>query len=75
MNDKELIKKLGGPSKVARELGFLGKRGVCRVCMWQKRGAIPASVKLKHMSYFAAAGAAGFDGFPLSEDSRKERQP
>ena len=51
MTDEELIKFLGGPSAVARHLGFTGKKGVTRVCMWAKRG-IPAKVKLENLGYF-----------------------
>lgn len=51
MNDKELIKSLGGPTKVARHLGFEGKKGSCRVAMWMKRG-IPPRIRLENLGYF-----------------------
>ena len=53
MDGKAIIRKLGGPAKVAKDLGFEGKRGVARVCMWQKRG-IPSKILLDHFSYFFA---------------------
>lgn len=53
MDGKTLIKRLGGPTKVARDLGLDGKRGVSRVCMWQRRG-IPSKVLLEHLEYFFA---------------------
>lgn len=46
MNSKELIEKLGGPTKVAGYLG-LGKYGAQRVANWVKRG-IPYEIQLKH---------------------------
>ena len=51
MYGKGLIKQLGGPTKVARDLGLTGKKGVSRVCMWQKRG-IPRKYLLEHFGYF-----------------------
>ena len=52
MNDSELIKKLGGPAKLAARLGY-NKRtgGVQRVYNWISRG-IPSSVKVKHPELF-----------------------
>lgn len=46
MNSKELIEKLGGPTKVAVYLG-LGKCGTQRVSNWVRRG-IPYEIQLKH---------------------------
>lgn len=51
MNDKELIQALGGPTTVAKKLGLEGKKGVCRVSNWMRRG-IPAKVKLDHLGIF-----------------------
>lgn len=51
MTDKEIIRSLGGPTAVAKKLGLEGKKGVCRVVMWQRRG-IPAKVRLEHLGYF-----------------------
>ena len=51
MNDKELIKALGGARKVAEHLGYEGKKGACRVGMWMKRG-IPPRVRLENLGYF-----------------------
>lgn len=51
MNDKELIQALGGPTTVAKKLGLEGKKGVCRVANWMRRG-IPAQVKLDHLGIF-----------------------
>jgi hypothetical protein len=46
-----LITRLGGPAKVARDLGFSLKSGVQRVHNWRTRG-IPAGVLLAHAAYF-----------------------
>ncbi len=46
MTDAELIRSLGGPSAVARLLGF-SKSGPQRVQNWLTRG-IPARIKLEH---------------------------
>lgn len=51
MKDKDLIRSLGGPTKVARLLGYEGAKGVARVAMWTRRG-IPAKVKLEHIGLF-----------------------
>ena len=50
MNDKDLILELGGPTKVARMLGY-GKYGHQRVANWMTRG-IPAAVKVEFPHIF-----------------------
>ena len=50
MNDAELIRHLGGPTKVSALLGYK-KHGVQRVQNWIGRG-IPASVKIKFPHIF-----------------------
>ncbi len=52
MTIRDLIHSLGGPAKVAKDLGFEGKKGGARVSMWIKRDRIPAMIQLKHQSYF-----------------------
>lgn len=52
--DKALIAALGGPSVLARRLGFREPGGVQRVHNWLTRG-IPSDVRLKHLSLFRAA--------------------
>lgn len=55
MNDRELIKALGGPAKVAELLGFdKAQGGVQRVQNWLERG-IPSKVKLDHPHIFLRA--------------------
>ncbi len=50
--DAELIKQLGGSTRVAELLGFdKAAGGVQRVQNWTTRG-IPAAVKLKHPDLF-----------------------
>jgi hypothetical protein len=57
-NDADLIKALGGPTKVAELLGFdKAGGGVQRVQNWLTRG-IPAQVKLDHPRVFLAARRA-----------------
>jgi len=52
MNDKELIKSLGGPAKVAELLHFDKKKGgTQRVSNWLSRG-IPAEIKLTYPKIF-----------------------
>jgi len=52
--DAALIRDLGGPTKVARMLGYPQLGGVQRVQNWIKRG-IPAAVKVAHPDIFLAA--------------------
>lgn len=55
MNDPDLIRALGGPTKVAELLGYdKAKGGVQRVQNWIERG-IPAKVKLDHPHIFLRA--------------------
>lgn len=66
MDDKALIEKLGGPSKVAELLGYDKKSGgVQRVQNWITRG-IPAEVKLAHPGIFLK---------DLLKPSRKQKVP
>lgn len=52
MTDSELIRMLGGPTKVAEMLGYdKAKGGVQRVQNWIERG-IPPRVKLDHPDLF-----------------------
>ncbi|MDR6394654.1 hypothetical protein [Herbaspirillum seropedicae] len=52
MTDQELILKHGGPSAVAKLLGYDEKRGgTQRVQNWMTRG-IPAQVKVDHPELF-----------------------
>lgn len=51
MSDKDLIERLGGPSAVAKLLGYESNGGPQRVHNWTKRG-IPAAVKLAHPQLF-----------------------
>lgn len=53
MDDKTLIRDLGGPAKVAELLGY-DRGGVQRVFNWLKRG-IPPKVKLEHPELFVKA--------------------
>lgn len=50
-SDAELIDSLGGPSKLARRLGFKNPGGVQRVQNWKYRG-IPEIVRLRHPKVF-----------------------
>ncbi len=50
-NDKQLIKQLGGPIKVAKMLGYEKKGGTQRVHNWITRG-IPPRVKLQFPEIF-----------------------
>ena len=64
MTDTEMIKALGGPTKVAELLGYdKGNGGVQRVQNWLTRG-IPAQVKLDHPRIFSAARRAFKDSTP-----------
>lgn len=50
-HDSELIRQLGGPSKVAELLNFPKQGGAQRVQNWMTRG-IPSKVKLEHQDIF-----------------------
>jgi hypothetical protein len=50
-HDKAVIAALGGPSALAKRLGFPAVGGVQRVQNWLTRG-IPAAVRLEHMALF-----------------------
>lgn len=52
-NDCELIKRYGGPSKLAALLGYAKHNGPQRVSNWRTRG-IPPRVKLEHPDIFLA---------------------
>lgn len=55
MTDKDLIKTLGGPTRVAELLGYdKADGGVQRVQNWITRG-IPSKVKVDHPSIFLVA--------------------
>lgn len=49
--DAEMIRQLGGSTKVAQLLGLNNKGGVQRVQNWITRG-IPAQIKLDHADIF-----------------------
>jgi hypothetical protein len=58
MTDKDLIRELGGPTKVAELLELdKEKGGVQRVANWMSRG-IPAKVKLAYPNLFLPADFA-----------------
>lgn len=53
---KDIIKSLGGPSKVAKDFGF----SVQRVCNWGIRG-IPADVILSNPEFARRLYLAGYE--------------
>lgn len=58
MTDKDRIKALGGPTKVAELLGYdKAKGGVQRVQNWLERG-IPPAVKVEFPHIFLAEASA-----------------
>lgn len=60
--DAELIKSLGGPTKLAETLGYdKAAGGVQRVQNWMTRG-IPAAVKVQHPDLFLGAVAKPHQG-------------
>lgn len=64
MGDKELIMSLGGPTVVARLLGFDTKKGgVQRVQNWVTRG-VPAAIKVKHQDIFLRGTTATAQSIP-----------
>ena len=50
-SDAELIRDLGGPTKVAEKLGFKMPGGAQRVQNWVVRG-VPDAIKVKHPYLF-----------------------
>jgi len=55
--DAEIIDNLGGPTALARRLGY-GSGGPQRVANWRRRG-IPALVKLQHAGVFLTVAFVG----------------
>jgi hypothetical protein len=55
--DSEIIDNLGGPTALARRLGY-GSGGPQRVANWRRRG-IPALVKLQHAGVFLTVAFVG----------------
>lgn len=61
-----MIDLMGGPAKLAAELGFDPlKGGVQRVHNWRTRG-IPAAVRLEHRETFMAAQAKAAQAAPTA---------
>jgi len=53
---RKLIESLGGPTELAKLLGYdIRKGGAQRVANWQRRG-IPAEVRLERPDIFASIG-------------------
>jgi len=67
MSDRETILRLGGPTKLARLLGYK-KYGPQRVGNWMVRG-IPAQVKIDHPELFLQDIAAHKRGHKSSTQS------
>lgn len=63
--DRQVIKDLGGPAKVAELLGLAKNGGVQRVQNWTTRG-IPPSVKVERPDLFMPELARRTDGAPES---------
>ena len=53
-NTSELIEFFGGPSALAKTLGFDGKKGSDRVCNWVRRG-IPQKILVENYRLFDLA--------------------
>lgn len=68
MTDADIIRALGGPTEVARRLGFTSG-GVQRVHNWLQRG-IPARIKLEHPALFIARQGSAEPAAPLPEETR-----
>lgn len=65
--DVQIIDELGGPSAVAKILGFSPKIGTQRVYNWKTRG-IPAAVRLENIDIF------GLPGSPVNSDSISNKE-
>lgn len=57
-DDKNVIRSLGGPAKLAELLGYAKRGGVQRVQNWMVRG-IPAKVRLDHPHIFSSRHTDG----------------
>lgn len=66
MHDSELIDRLGGPSRLAAELGYEKAGGVQRVQNWKVRG-IPARVKLQRPDLFLKPDAVSRGEAPAEQ--------
>lgn len=65
--DQQIIKDLGGPTKLARMLGYTKKGGSQRVQNWLYRG-IPAHVKIKFPEFFMPDRVSGIDNRKMDFD-------
>lgn len=66
MSDSDIIDKLGGPSRVAEQLGYSKVGGVQRVQNWKVRG-IPARVRLQRPDLFPPSVIEGAPAVPTAE--------
>ena len=67
MTDAELIDLYGGPTKLARLLGWTQSGAAQRIHNWRKRG-IPAGVKLAHQNLLLHPGGKA----PATAKNKKE---
>jgi hypothetical protein len=63
MDDATLIDRLGGPAKLAANLGY-GPGGTQRVFNWKARGRIPSDVKLERQDLFGAEAVRALAALP-----------
>ena len=73
MDDKKIIEKYGGPTKLAELLGF-GSGGAQRVHNWTKRG-IPAAEKLNRPDIFLPSWGKTPKPIPATPSEKKRREP
>ncbi|NUA26129.1 hypothetical protein [Cupriavidus basilensis] len=64
--DWQIIERLGGPTKVARLLGYAQSGGVQRVQNWKARG-IPPAVKVDFPHLFLPQAGAAQAAIPAEE--------
>lgn len=55
MNIAELIDYHGGPTELAKKLGFTHPKNANRVVNWRARNAVPYKVQLEHPKIFGKA--------------------
>lgn len=68
--DWELITELGGPAKVAKELGLPSASGLQTVQNWKYRG-IPAHIKVRRPDLFMRSALPRKSRKPSSPDKAK----
>ncbi|HEX7639849.1 MAG TPA: hypothetical protein VF457_15740 [Burkholderiaceae bacterium] len=75
MDDATLIDRHGGPSELARKLGYDKPGSTQRVFNWKARNRIPADVKLGRLDLFGPEAVRAFENVPHPLRRRDDPRP